>query len=253
MYHPLKKCETRITSNNPTALSFKAPAMEQRHIDEYRNWAETNEMRLNWTENQNPHLPVRKELVITAEYGQSSWCWWCHKCTTTQSHLGQPPDLQWTWWKPLIEKRVIAVLKQAEVSTETLTLLYKTWAILTISHTAWFPFITKSHKTELRKCQMLALQIIFNDFEYYVDRLTAANSLWNARKHLESLHAPYRIHTEPPSTTQPAAWEAPSQNKESYLLTTRHCARTKSNRCGNVFDIIFLCIISKGFYFEYFF
>ena len=128
------------------------------------------------------NVSLRKSLNMNSELAMNT-----NQSVTNVSStklLGVTLDSHLTFSEHVSEVRKAAnrkihgllVLKQSGVNTETLVMMYRAQILPTITYSApaWFPFLADYLRNELEKIQKLALRIIFNDLEHYIDRLNAA-------------------------------------------------------------------------------
>mgnify|MGYP001790979048 CR=1 FL=1 len=179
--YPLSKSQLDIVSDTKSQVTFTPPVIGQQLVDQCSNWAAANKMRLNTQKTKSLTISLRKELTMTSNLMINS-----SEIENVQHSklLGVTVDSHLTFSEHIIERRKSAnrkihgllVLKQSGVDKQSLTHLYKTQIIPTISHAApvWYPLTTDQQKSDLEKCQKLALRIIHHDIEHYNDKLEAA-------------------------------------------------------------------------------
>ena len=182
-YYPLSKSATTTTTNTKTEVKFEPPDIGQTLIDECQEWAIQNKMRLNAEKTKCLNIALKKTITMNNPLSMNDQ----HQVelvtnakllvVTLDSHLSFSEHI--TAIRKSASKKIhgLLVLKQSGVDQTSLTHLYQSRIIPTISHAspAWYPFITDHQKEELEKTQRLALRIIYSDEEHYCDRLAAAN------------------------------------------------------------------------------
>jgi len=171
-----------IKSNSRISTTFDPPAAGQHLVNQCYQWSTNNKMILNASKTKVMNLSLRKELLMTGHHVINN----THSIETTtcarllgvdiDRHLKFDKHIERITTSARRKTHGILVLKQTGLNSASLVTLYKTQIIPTLTHAspAWYPFTTDEQRTEIEKCQKLALRIIFPSIESYGERMATA-------------------------------------------------------------------------------
>lgn len=151
-----------ITSKQPS-VTFDAPEVRQKLIDECYRWSNTNAMQLNTCKTETMNILLYKKLTMTTNHTVDN----VHNVETVESRLLDVQIDNHLRFNSHVQSLRLAcnrkshgffVLKKSGVSSESLVLLYKTQVLPSITHSAAdrYPYATRYQQEDPTRKDMEA-------------------------------------------------------------------------------------------------